>query len=411
MAWNLLKQSYLVPRSLVPPIMQPPSTPIRADLQRYAGLELLSTAVVVLDRGLALLYANPAAETMFAFSQKNVLGLPLIRLLSLHNGNASLFDMLNKARVHEAGFSENELTLETTAGTILHTACTVTSAEGQRLMLEFHQQDQQMKIAREEKILAHQQLNRELIRNLAHEIKNPLGGIRGSAQLLEHELPNPELREYTQVIVKEADRLQALMNRLLTPHRLPKLVSLNIHEVLERVRTLVLAEFPAGITIKRDYDTSLPELVGEKEQLIQALLNVTRNAAQAINASGNICIVTRIARQLTLARIRHRYAIKIDIIDNGPGIAAPLQDKIFYPLVSGREGGTGLGLSIAQDLVNQHQGIIEFDSVPGHTRFTVLLPIRNMAATNLALTAHHATGTIAATHIDLKAHHAAGLDH
>ena len=391
--------------------MQPPSTPIRADLQRYAGLELLSTAVVVLDRGLALLYANPAAETMFAFSQKNVLGLPLIRLLSLHNGNASLFDMLNKARVHEAGFSENELTLETTAGTILHTACTVTSAEGQRLMLEFHQQDQQMKIAREEKILAHQQLNRELIRNLAHEIKNPLGGIRGSAQLLEHELPNPELREYTQVIVKEADRLQALMNRLLTPHRLPKLVSLNIHEVLERVRTLVLAEFPAGITIKRDYDTSLPELVGEKEQLIQALLNVTRNAAQAINASGNICIVTRIARQLTLARIRHRYAIKIDIIDNGPGIAAPLQDKIFYPLVSGREGGTGLGLSIAQDLVNQHQGIIEFDSVPGHTRFTVLLPIRNMAATNLALTAHHATGTIAATHIDLKAHHAAGLDH
>ena len=348
--------------------------------QLYAGLDLLSTAVIILDRSFALKYANPAAETMFAFSQKNALGVSLMRLFSAHAGNAALFGMLDKVIKHDAGFSENELTLETAAA-ILHTACTAAPAEGQRLILEFHQQDQQMKIVREEKILAHQQLNRELIRNLAHEIKNPLGGIRGSAQLLERELPQNELKEYTQVIVQEADRLQALMDRLLIPHRLPKLASLNIHEVLERVLALVLAEFPAGIKVVRDYDTSLPDLIGEKELLIQALLNVARNAAQAIKGAGEIRIVTRIARQVTLARIRYRYALTVDIIDNGPGVASALQDKIFYPLVSGRDGGTGLGLSIAQDLVNQHQGIIEFDSIPGQTRFTVLLPVRSIQPT------------------------------
>jgi two-component system nitrogen regulation sensor histidine kinase GlnL len=349
--------------------------------QIYAGLELLSTAVLILDRSLSLKYANPAAETMFAFSQKNALGQPFARLFSAYSGNLALFAMLNQVVKHDAGFSENELTLETAAAAILHTACTAAPVEGQRIAVEFHQQDQQMKIVREEKILEHQQLNRELIRNLAHEIKNPLGGIRGSAQLLERELPDNELKEYTQVIVQEADRLQALMDRLLTPHRLPRLVSLNIHEVLERVCALVLAEFPDGIRMVRDYDTSLPELIGEKEQLIQALLNVTRNAAQAMKGRGEIRIVTRIARQVTLARVRYRYALMIDIIDNGPGVSSNLQGKIFYPLVSGREGGTGLGLSIAQDLVNQHQGIIEFDSVPGQTRFTILLPVRNIQAT------------------------------
>ena len=349
--------------------------------QLYAGLDLLSTAVIILDRTFTVKYANPAAETMFAFSQKNALGQPCARLFSAHVGNAAFFAMLNQVVKHDAGFSENELTLETASAVSLHTACTAAPTDGQRLILEFHQQDQQMKIVREEKILEHQQLNRELIRNLAHEIKNPLGGIRGSAQLLERELLDDELKEYTQVIVKEADRLQALMDRLLTPHRLPKLVSLNIHEVLERVRSLILAEFPNGISVVRDYDTSLPELVGEKEQLIQALLNVARNAAQSMKGRGEIRIITRIARQVTLARVRYRYAVMIDIIDNGPGVANALQDKIFYPLVSGRDGGTGLGLSIAQDLVNQHQGIIEFDSVPGQTRFTILLPVRNVQVT------------------------------
>ncbi len=236
-----------------------------------------------------------------------------------------------------------------------------------------------MKIAREAKILEQQQANRELIRNLAHEIKNPLGGIRGAAQLLERELGDAELREFTQVIVKEADRLQSLMNRLLTPNRLPQIEQVNIHEVMERVRTLLHAEFPEGLEVKRDYDTSLPEITGDKEQLIQAILNVARNAAQATGGLGEIRMVTRIARQVTVARKRFRHAIAVSIEDDGPGVPPELAERIFYPLVSGRQGGTGLGLSLAQSFVSQHHGIIEFESVPGRTRFTLLLPLRTPA--------------------------------
>jgi two-component system, NtrC family, nitrogen regulation sensor histidine kinase GlnL len=221
------------------------------------------------------------------------------------------------------------------------------------------------------------------MRNLAHEIKNPLGGIRGAAQLLERELPDPELSEFTQVIVKEADRLQSLMNRLLTPNRLPRVEAVNIHEVMERVRTLLLAEFPDGLAIVRDYDTSLPELSGDREQLIQAILNVARNAAQATGGRGEIRFVTRIERQVTIARSRHRLAIAVSVEDDGPGVAPEIAERIFYPLVSGREGGTGLGLSLAQSYAAQHQGIIEFESIPGRTRFTVLLPVRGAVARQL----------------------------
>jgi two-component system nitrogen regulation sensor histidine kinase GlnL len=215
------------------------------------------------------------------------------------------------------------------------------------------------------------------MRNLAHEIKNPLGGIRGSAQLLERELPDPELREFTQVIVKETDRLQALMNRMLTPNRMPNVESVNIHEVLERVRILLIAEYPDRLAIMRDYDTSLPELFGDKEQLMQAILNVARNAAQATEGKGEIRFVTRVERGVTIARNRYKLAIAVVIEDDGPGVQPDIAERIFYPLVSGREGGTGLGLSLAQGYASQHDGIIEFDSVPGHTRFTVLLPVRD----------------------------------
>lgn len=340
----------------------------------YAGLELLSTAVLIVDRRLTLRYANPAAENLFAFSCKSMLRQPLTRLFP---GNAKLFVILSQARDADASINKNELTLDLPGIATLHLFCVATpmAQHEPMVVLEFRQLDQQLKIAREEKILEHQQLNRELIRNLAHEIKNPLGGIRGSAQLLERELTNSELKEYTHVIVKEADRLRLLMDRLLTPSQLPQLISLNIHEVLERVRTLILAEFPGELTIRRDYDTSLPDVVGDKERLVQALLNVARNAAQAMQGHGEIQFVTRIARQITLARQRYRHAIIVQIIDNGPGVPQTLQDKIFYPLVSGREGGTGMGLSLAQDLINQHHGIIEFDSIPGKTCFTVLLPV------------------------------------
>jgi two-component system nitrogen regulation sensor histidine kinase GlnL len=224
--------------------------------------------------------------------------------------------------------------------------------------------------------------NRELIRNLAHEIKNPLGGIRGAAQLLDRELERPALHEYTQVIMKEADRLQSLMDRMLTPHRLPQSAPLNVHEVLERVRSLLIAEFPRGFSISRDYDVSLPLVTGDKEQLIQAVLNVARNAAQAITGGGKnagerpgeIGLRTRVVRQVTLARRRFRHVVAVEIWDTGPGIPEELRERIFHPLVSGREGGTGLGLTLAQTFVNQHHGLMSFESAPGNTCFTILLP-------------------------------------
>jgi two-component system nitrogen regulation sensor histidine kinase GlnL len=353
----------------------------------YAGLDLLSTAVVIINRSFVLMYANPAAEDLFAFSLKNAANQPFARLFSAgHTGNHALFSMLDQVVRNDAGFNENELTLESFAGHTLHSSCVASPIDDDRVALEFHALDQQIKIAREAKILERQELNRELIRNLAHEIKNPLGGIRGSAQLLERELQGlpkeADLKEYTQVIVNEADRLQTLMDRLLTPHRLPQMARLNIHEVLERVRTLVLAEFPAGISVLRDYDTSLPEFIADKEPLIQALLNITRNAAQAMHGRGQIKLVTRIARQVTLAKQRYRHAIQIQIVDNGPGVPAALSDKIFFPLVSGRDGGTGLGLSLAQNFISQHLGIIEFESVAGNTCFTVVLPVRESQTLN-----------------------------
>jgi two-component system nitrogen regulation sensor histidine kinase GlnL len=225
------------------------------------------------------------------------------------------------------------------------------------------------------------QAHKELIRNLAHEIKNPLGGIRGAAQLLEMELQNPELTEYTEVIVHEADRLQALVDRLLAPHRHPHQVGdVNIHEVCERVRSLILVEHPQGLRVVRDYDTSIPEFRGDRAQLIQALLNIVQNAAQALAeriAAGDACITlrTRVARQVTFGRQRYRLALELHVIDNGPGVPDAIRDRIFYPLVSGRDGGSGLGLTLAQTFVQRHHGMIECESRPGRTDFRILIPL------------------------------------
>ena len=339
----------------------------------HAGLELLSTAVLLLDEELHVTYANPAAETLFAQARVHLVGNAFEDALP---GNVDFAGRLQGALDSGVGFNDNDLLLEV-EGLPAHLHCVASPVEGAgeaRLVLEFRELEQQLKIAREAQLAEQQQANRELIRNLAHEIKNPLGGIRGAAQLLDRELADPAQREFTQVIVKETDRLQSLMNRLLTPNRLPRVEPLNIHEVLERVRTLLLAEFP-GVALRRDYDTSLPDVEGDKEQLIQAILNVARNAAQAIEGRGEIRLETRIARQVTIARRRHRHAIAVTVEDDGPGIPPGLAERIFYPLVSGREGGTGLGLSIAQHYVSQHHGLIEFESVPGRTRFTILLPV------------------------------------
>jgi two-component system nitrogen regulation sensor histidine kinase GlnL len=245
------------------------------------------------------------------------------------------------------------------------------------LLLEFREHDKRKRVDREERLIDSAQANRELVRNLAHEIKNPLGGIRGAAQLLQSELDSADLREYTEVIIKEADRLQDLVDRLLAPHRKARvLAEVNIHEVCEHVRSLLLAEYPRGLAIIRDYDISIPDLTGDREQLVQVLLNLVRNAAQALQGRGRIELRTRIARQVVIAKQLSKLALDLHVIDDGPGIPEELRERIFFPLVSGRDGGTGLGLTLAQTFVQQHGGLIECISRPGRTEFRILLPLR-----------------------------------
>ncbi len=342
----------------------------------YPGLELLATAVLLLDERLEVCYANPAAENLFEVSRRQLLGNSARALF----GDApALFQAVDKALANGASYTEQELELGVNGKPRLHLSCTVSviDAVGATLLLEFRHIDQQLKIAREERLLEQQQANRELIRSLAHEIKNPLGGIRGAAQLLERELDRPPLIEYTQVIIGEADRLQTLVNRLLMPHRLPTYRRTNIHELLARVASVVQAEFP-DIVVHSDFDISLPEFEADPEQLTQALLNIVRNAAQALQSVAGrreIRLKTRVARSVTLVKRRFRLALAVSVEDNGPGVPEELHDRIFYPLVSGREGGSGLGLTIAQTFVAQHNGTIECESVPGRTVFTILLPL------------------------------------
>jgi two-component system nitrogen regulation sensor histidine kinase GlnL len=276
------------------------------------------------------------------------------------------------------GFIEHEWSFNSISHVKHILSCTGTPLDDQcsGILLEFRPINQRVRIEKEEKIIQDQEVNRQLVRNLAHEIRNPLGGIKGAAQLLEKELHQTELKEYTQVIKNETDRLQLLLDRMLSPNsRLHQTVPLNIHEVLERVRSVTLAEFPQRLSIYRDYDTSIPEFLADREQLIQAILNIVRNAAQAIQHHGVIRLQTRILRQITLAKKRYKLGIVVKIIDNGPGIPPPLQPRIFQPLVSGREGGTGLGLMLAQNLISQHHGMVEFESRPGFTCFDLILPI------------------------------------
>ena len=336
----------------------------------FSGLDLLPTAVVALDDELMVCYANPAAESLLATGAKSLIGQ---QFLNLFSEREALADALLEARKTHWDYSARNVTYARPGREPLPLACVVTRIDlpEAALLAELRPIEQQLRMAREERLQFEQQANRELIRNLAHEIKNPLGGLRGSAQLLEKELQRDDLREYTQVIIKEADRLQALMDRMLTPHRAPRLEAFSVHEVLERVRSLVKAEF--GTDIERDYDPSLPELVADREQLIQAALNIARNAAQA--GSHQIIFKTRVLRQVTILKQRHKLALELQVVDDGPGVPDEIQDRIFNPLVSGREGGTGLGLSLAQTFVQYHQGVIEFESRPGRTIFRILMPL------------------------------------
>jgi len=340
-----------------------------------AGLDLLALGVVVLDAEGRVVFINQSAEQLFDLSSRSMLGQPFARLFT----NAGLIDALVEEACNNAfGQKRQELVLERTAHGPLTLNCTAVVLDSPlgALLLEFREIDLRLRHERGDRFVDSAQANREIVRNLAHEIKNPLGGIRGAAQLLEIELDEAWLREYTQVIIKEADRLQALVDRLLEPHRHARAeVEVNIHEVCERVRSVVIAEHPRTLVIERDYDASLPNLRGDKEQLIQVVLNLVRNAAQALHGQGRILLKTRVARQVTIAKKRHKLALDLHVIDNGPGIPEGIQERIFFPLISGREGGSGLGLSLAQSFVHQHGGTIECESRPGRTDFRILLPL------------------------------------
>jgi len=339
----------------------------------FSGLDLLSSAVVLVDAAQVIRHVNPAAENLFAVSSRQLLGHPLHKLVGKP---PELSAALDNALKNNWSYTGHNILIQRGQDVQLHVDCTVTPIEASnaRLLIEVRPIDQQLKAAREEQLAQQQQANRELVRNLAHEIKNPLGGIRGSAQLLERELASEPLKEYTQVIIEEADRLQDLMQRLLSSHRVMQPALVNIHEILERVRRLIHAEYH-DVKVRRDYDTSLPDLTGDREQLIQAILNISRNAAQAMQGKGEIIFRTRAARHVTLAKKHYELALELQVVDNGPGIADDIRDKIFYPLVSGRENGSGLGLTIAQSFVQQHGGTIEVGSRPGRTCFSLMLPL------------------------------------
>lgn len=357
-----------------------------ADAQRWPGLDLLASMVAITAPNGQCAHVNIACEDTLAVPKRSLVGTslldwfvdpePVAQTLAAVARNdyetARLDSQLKRPAAHPGEPSPVHVVVRQ-------------MDRGERLVVEILEFEQQWRHVRESRALDQARETKELVRHLAHEIKNPLGGIRGSAQLLDMELSaDPRTRgltEYTQVVVREADRLQTLVDRLLAPHRVPHVVGdVNIHEVCERVRALLLAEFAHGLKVQRDYDTSIPEFRGDGQALIQAVLNVAHNAALALEdrrEAGDACIVlrTRIARQVTIGKRRWRLALELHVEDNGPGIPEAIKDRIFLPLVSGREGGSGLGLTLAQHFVQQHEGMVACDSVPGRTVFKILIPL------------------------------------
>lgn len=341
-------------------------------------LENLHTAVLLLDSSLRLRFINAAGEMLFAVSAQRFIGQPVHHVLFDKDASTALEQVLQTG----TPFTERELALSLgyrDKVTVDLTAIPLYEGGGGEveLLVEMKQVDRQLRITREEGLLAQGNATRALVRGLAHEIKNPLGGLRGAAQLLERELHNEELKEYTHIIISEADRLHALMKRMLGPNTLPRKRQVNIHEAVERVRQVVGVEISEGIQIIRDYDPSIPEVYADLDQLIQALMNLVRNAAQALDDQGQITLRTRTLRQYTIGTELHKLVARVDVIDNGPGIAKEMRENLFLPMVTGRAEGTGLGLPIAQSLINANGGLIEWESRPGQTVFTVLLPIES----------------------------------
>lgn len=338
-------------------------------------LDNLTRAVVVIDAGRRIVRMNAAAESLLHVSSRQALGE---RFTHVVPALAVLAEPIEQAFAQAASYTEREMRLSLGPDRTITVDCAITPLDQtDTLVLEFEQLDRHLRISRENRLIAQNQAIRELIRGLAHEIKNPLGGLRGAAQLLDSELDDDDQREYTRIIISEADRLRTLVNGLLGPDSRIEHSPTNLHEVLEHVRSLAVVEAPEGVEIHRDYDPSIPVMAAASDQLIQALLNLVRNALQAVGERGRITLQTRTQRRFTIGERQHRLVARIGVIDNGPGISPAMQDQIFYPMVTGRAEGSGIGLPIAQNLVNQHGGLIECASEPGHTVFTVWLPLED----------------------------------
>jgi two-component system, NtrC family, nitrogen regulation sensor histidine kinase GlnL len=340
-------------------------------------LDALATGIVILDAQLCPVYANVAAQDLLAFSLKAARGRPFAEFLSDANG---LSRILKRALETGESIADRELTVRPVGAprevrTLDVTITPISGFTGRQLLVELADTTQRQRISRENDLMARLDGSRLMVRQLAHEIKNPLGGLRGAAQLLERELPAAALREYTQVIIGEADRLTALVDSMAGPSQAPSKSRLNVHEICEHCFHLLRAEAPPGVLVERDYDPSLPETRLDRHQLIQALLNVTRNALQALEGHGRIVLRTRARSNVTIGPVSHRLVASLEVQDTGPGVPAHLRSSIFYPLVTGRASGTGLGLAVAQDLVRRNGGIIEFESEAGRTVFTLLLPL------------------------------------
>ncbi len=357
------------------------AAPRRPHPARFQAFDLLATMVAVVEPNGTVIFANAALEDAVGLSWRSIEGTTLRHHFTEADADA-LQLALDGARGNEfAALRYDGQLLRHGGGQLpVHVIVAQTERAGE-IVVELLPLEQQARLEREERLADHTRANKELFRNLAHEIKNPLGGIRGAAQLLEMEIEGKGLREYTQVIIHESDRLQQLVDRLLEPHRHAQVVGdVNIHEVCERVRSVVLAEFPRGLKVVRDYDISIPEFRGDREQLIQALLNIVHNAAQALveriaQGDAEILLRTRVLRQATIGKHRYRLALELHVIDNGPGVPESIKERVFFPLVSGRDGGSGLGLTLAQTFVQQHHGLIELDSRPGRTDFSILIPL------------------------------------
>ncbi|MDR9437766.1 MAG: nitrogen regulation protein NR(II) [Thiohalophilus sp.] len=345
------------------------------DLQQRV-LEAMTSGLMLFDQDLCLRYVNAATEMLFGSSGPHLIGH---RFEDLFETPDNVADELREALASGHPFTRHEVSLKLIHGREVVVDLTalplVEREQAPELLVEVSQMDRLLRIARDESRAAQQQTTQQMLRGLAHEIKNPLGGLRGAAQLLARELPTDELKEYTGVIISEADRLQKLVNRILGPNKMPRLEPVNVHEVLEHVRSLLLAEAPEGIRLRRDYDPSIPDITADRDQIVQALLNIIRNAIEALEGEGDVTLRTRVIRKFTIGQKQHDLVAQIQIIDNGPGIPAEILERIFFPMVSSRAEGTGLGLAIAQSLIQQHNGIIECDSEPGRTVFSIYIPI------------------------------------